>query len=113
MVADLFGEGEMKAVGIQADVEIDNRSEGSCPSGELEVRCALERHGGVEHRLVDGNAADMERREVTGQPILFVSGYNETDAIRRVAPEAHILAKPFRASALEQAVRSALEQAAG
>jgi PAS domain S-box-containing protein len=43
-----------------------------------------------------------------GQPILFVSGYNETDAIRRVAPDAHILAKPFRAAALEEAVRAAL-----
>ena len=42
------------------------------------------------------------------QPILFVSGYNETDVIRRAAPEANILAKPFRAAALEDAVRSAL-----
>jgi PAS domain S-box-containing protein len=42
------------------------------------------------------------------QPILFVSGYNETDAIRRVAPDANILAKPFRAAALEDAVRAAL-----
>ena len=42
------------------------------------------------------------------QPILFVSGYNETDAIRQVAPDAHILAKPFRAETLENAVRGAL-----
>jgi CheY-like chemotaxis protein len=42
------------------------------------------------------------------QPILFVSGYNETDAIRRVAPDAAILAKPFRAAALEDAVRAAI-----
>ncbi len=42
------------------------------------------------------------------QPILFVSGYNETDAIRHVAPDANILAKPFRAAALEDAVRAAL-----
>ncbi|MFL6777466.1 MAG: PAS domain S-box protein [Sphingomicrobium sp.] len=42
------------------------------------------------------------------QPILFVSGYNETDAIRKVAPDANILAKPFRAAALEDAVRAAL-----
>jgi CheY-like chemotaxis protein len=47
------------------------------------------------------------------QPILFVSGYNETDAIRRVAPDANILAKPFRAAALEEAVRSALAPANG
>jgi PAS domain S-box-containing protein len=45
------------------------------------------------------------------QPILFVSGYNETDAIRRVAPDANILAKPFRAAALEDAVRAALNRA--
>ena len=44
------------------------------------------------------------------QPILFVSGYNETDAIRRVAPDANILAKPFRATALEDAVRAALNR---
>jgi CheY-like chemotaxis protein len=42
------------------------------------------------------------------QPILFVSGYNETDAIRQAAPDAHLLAKPFRAETLENAVRSAL-----
>ncbi|HEU0311037.1 MAG TPA: PAS domain-containing protein [Sphingomicrobium sp.] len=47
-----------------------------------------------------------------GQPILFVSGYNETDAIRRVAPDANILAKPFRAAALEDAVRAALAKPA-
>ena len=42
------------------------------------------------------------------QPILFVSGYNETDQIRKVAPDANILSKPFRAAALEDAVRAAL-----
>ena len=42
------------------------------------------------------------------QPILFVSGYSETDAIRKVAPNADILAKPFRAAALDEAVREAL-----
>lgn len=45
------------------------------------------------------------------QPILFVSGYNETDEIRRVAPNAAILAKPFRPAALEDAVRIALNRA--
>ena len=45
------------------------------------------------------------------QPILFVSGYNETDEIRRAAPGANILAKPFRAAALEDAVRAALAKA--
>jgi len=46
------------------------------------------------------------------QPILFVSGFSETDAIRQVAPNAHILAKPFRAAALEDAVRTALARTA-
>jgi CheY-like chemotaxis protein len=42
------------------------------------------------------------------QPILFVSGYSETDAIRAIAPQAQLLTKPFRADALGQAVRKAL-----
>jgi CheY-like chemotaxis protein len=42
------------------------------------------------------------------QPILFVSGYSETDAVKRTAPDAPLLAKPFRAEALEKAVRAAL-----
>jgi CheY-like chemotaxis protein len=42
------------------------------------------------------------------QPILFVSGYSETEAVRRVAPQAPLLAKPFRADALDKAVRGAL-----
>ena len=45
---------------------------------------------------------------VPGQPILFVSGYSETEAIRRAAPDAPMLAKPFRADALDAAVRDAL-----
>jgi CheY-like chemotaxis protein len=42
------------------------------------------------------------------QPILFVSGYSETEAVKRVAPDAPLLSKPFRADALDQAVRGAL-----
>jgi len=45
------------------------------------------------------------------QPILFVSGYNETDEIRRVAPDAQVLTKPFRAATLEDSVRAALAKA--
>ena len=45
------------------------------------------------------------------QPILFVSGYSETEAVRAVAPNAPLLAKPFRAEALDKAVRSALAPA--
>jgi CheY-like chemotaxis protein len=44
-------------------------------------------------------------------PILFVSGYSETEAVRRVAPNAPLLSKPFRADALDKAVRGALAQA--
>jgi CheY-like chemotaxis protein len=43
-----------------------------------------------------------------GQPILFVSGYSETEAVRRVAPNVPLLAKPFRGDALDRAVRAAL-----
>jgi len=43
-----------------------------------------------------------------GQPILFVSGYSETDDIRRAAPKANLLAKPFRPDALDAAVRATL-----
>jgi CheY-like chemotaxis protein len=42
------------------------------------------------------------------QPILFVSGYSETEAVRSVAPQVPLLAKPFRAEALDKAVRRAL-----
>jgi PAS domain S-box-containing protein len=45
------------------------------------------------------------------QPILFVSGYSETDAVKRTAPDAPLLAKPFRAEALQKAVRGALTPA--
>jgi len=45
------------------------------------------------------------------QPILFVSGYSETDAVKRVAPNAPLLTKPFRADALDKAVRGALAPA--
>ena len=48
-------------------------------------------------------------REVPGQPILFVSGYNESEAIRAAAPDALLLAKPFRPDALDAAVRECLD----
>ena len=57
------------------------------------------------------SGADVARQilaEVPDQSILFVSGYSETDAIERVAPDAPLLAKPFRAEALDDAVRDAL-----
>ena len=45
------------------------------------------------------------------QPILFVSGYSETDSIKRIAPNAPLLTKPFRAEAMAKAVRTALLKA--
>ncbi|HEU4695538.1 MAG TPA: PAS domain-containing protein [Sphingomicrobium sp.] len=52
--------------------------------------------------------ASRIRADAPDQPILFVSGYSETDAVKRAAPEAPLLAKPFRAESLHKAVRSAL-----
>jgi PAS domain S-box-containing protein len=46
------------------------------------------------------------------QAILFVSGYSETEAVRSTAPDAPLLAKPFRAAALQKAVRGALSVSA-
>ena len=57
------------------------------------------------------SGADVASRILStnpGQPILFVSGYSETDSIRRIAPNAPLLTKPFRAEALAKAVRTAL-----
>jgi CheY-like chemotaxis protein len=48
------------------------------------------------------------RRKYPNQAILFVSGYSETEAVKRTAPEAPLLAKPFRADALDRAVRAAI-----
>ena len=40
--------------------------------------------------------------------MLFASGRSETEAVKRIAPDAPLLAKPFRADALQKAVRGAL-----
>ncbi len=54
--------------------------------------------------------ANRIRAQLPDQPILFVSGYNETEAVKRTAPDAPLLAKPFRADALTKAVRAAITQ---
>jgi PAS domain S-box-containing protein len=57
------------------------------------------------------SGADVASRILSKQPeqaILFVSGYSETDSIKRIAPNAPLLTKPFRAEALSKAVRGAL-----
>jgi CheY-like chemotaxis protein len=48
------------------------------------------------------------RKRSPSQPILFVSGYSETEAVKSIAPDAPLLAKPFRAAALQRAVRNSL-----
>ncbi|HKX92551.1 MAG TPA: PAS domain S-box protein [Sphingomicrobium sp.] len=57
------------------------------------------------------SGAEVANRLLSKRPkqaILFVSGYSETEAVRRVAPNAPLLAKPFRSDALDKAVRGAL-----
>jgi signal transduction histidine kinase/CheY-like chemotaxis protein len=58
--------------------------------------------------LSGADVARQIRAKRPEQPILFVSGYSETDAVKRTAPDAPLLAKPFRAEALRKAVRGAL-----
>jgi PAS domain S-box-containing protein len=58
--------------------------------------------------LSGAEVANRILTEQPGQSILFVSGYSETEAVRRVAPDAPLLTKPFRAEALDKAVRRAL-----
>ena len=48
------------------------------------------------------------RAKLPRQAILFVSGYSETEAVKRTAPDAPLLTKPFRADALNKAVRRAI-----
>jgi len=61
--------------------------------------------------LSGADVARQIRAKRPDQPILFVSGYSETDAVKRIAPDAPLLAKPFRAEALQKAVRGALTPA--
>jgi CheY-like chemotaxis protein len=61
--------------------------------------------------LSGADVARQIRDKHPQQPILFVSGYSETEAVKRTAPDAPLLAKPFRAEALQKAVRWALTPA--
>src|SRR5206468_9126402 len=61
--------------------------------------------------LSGADVARHARKRRPDQPILFVSGYSETDAVKRTAPDALLLAKPFRSDALQKAVRGALAPA--
>nr|WP_314446053.1 PAS domain-containing protein [uncultured Sphingomonas sp.] len=65
--------------------------------------------------LMPGMSGAEVAREIRNarpeQPILFVSGYSETDAIRAAAPGATLLPKPFRSEALAACVRKVLSGA--
>jgi PAS domain S-box-containing protein len=57
------------------------------------------------------SGAEVARRMLEKEPeqkILFVSGYSETEAIKRIAPNSPLLSKPFRSDALCTAARKAL-----
>ncbi|MCM8558334.1 hybrid sensor histidine kinase/response regulator [Sphingomicrobium sediminis] len=61
----------------------------------------------LDYAMPGMNGAEVAqaiRNEVPDQPILFISGYSETDAIRAAAPGAPMLAKPFTPDQLEDAV---------
>ena len=58
--------------------------------------------------LSGAEVARQLRERSPDLPILFVSGYSETEAVKSTAPDAPLLAKPFRAEALHKAVRAAL-----
>ena len=62
-------------------------------------------------RPVGRRGRQPDPRRSARQPILFVSGYSETEAVKRTAPDAPLLAKPFRAEALDKAVRTVLAAA--
>ena len=59
--------------------------------------------------LSGAEVAQRILEQAPDQRILFVSGYSETTAITRAAPGAPLLTKPFRADALDAAVREALD----
>ncbi len=61
--------------------------------------------------LSGADVARQIRAKHPHQQILFVSGYSETEAVKRTAPDALLLTKPFRADALQKAVRRALAPA--
>ena len=63
----------------------------------------------VMPEMSGADVASRLLKKAPDQRILFVSGYSETEAIKRVAPDSPVLAKPFRSVALCKAVRKALD----
>ena len=65
----------------------------------------------IDYVMPAMSGAEVAKRMLADYPeqkILFVSGYSETEAIRKIAPEAPVLPKPFRADTLTRAVQQAL-----
>jgi PAS domain S-box-containing protein len=58
--------------------------------------------------MTGAEIAERLRADTPDQPILFVTGYSESAAITRAAPDAQVLGKPFLPDALDLAVRRAL-----
>ena len=87
------------------------REAGDGPSGLAAFREWRPEVVVVDFVMPGMSGADVARtilEEQPGQPILFVSGYSQTDAIKQAAPGAPLLAKPFRAEALDELVRGLL-----
>jgi CheY-like chemotaxis protein len=87
------------------------REAGDGPSGLAAFREWRPEVVVVDFVMPGMSGADVARtilEEQPGQPILFVSGYSQTDAIKQAAPGAPLLAKPFRAEALDESVRGLL-----
>jgi PAS domain S-box-containing protein len=84
------------------------------PSGLVEVERTTPDLVILDFIMPGLSGAEVASRILSDTPdqtILFVSGYSETEAVKRVAPDAPLLAKPFRAEALNKAVRGALSAA--
>jgi len=67
----------------------------------------------LDFAMPELSGAEVARKILEQHPdqkILFVSGYSETDAIKRIAPDAPLLSKPFRAEAFCKAVQRALSK---
>ncbi len=58
--------------------------------------------------MTGAEVAAALRKEHPDLPLLFVTGYSESEAIREAAPDAPVLVKPFRPEALDLAVRDVM-----
>ena len=104
VIADLVAF-RLSRLGLEVSVESDGEA-GLAAARQLRPDLVV-----LDFIMPGLSGADVASRILSKQPeqaILFVSGYSETDSIRRIAPHAPLLTKPFRAEALAKAVRGAL-----